>query len=185
MTILIIEIFAVVFGLLYIILASLEKIWCWLFGLISVILYMFIFLHGDLYGQFALQFFYLIMSVYGFFMWKKPDKTKIKEWPIWFHLLIIFLGSILSLILGFIFSEYTNSAHPSLDALITIFSLFATIMVTKKILENWLYWILLDILLCYLCFSISSYVAASQFIIFTIIAIFGYFSWNKKMRQNV
>ena len=181
----IIESVAVFFSLVYLILAAKENIWCWGAGAISVSLYMYINYDLGYYAQSLLQIFYLIMSIYGYIIWNKVDAERIKEWSARKHLIIIFIGAILTFIFGFILKEYVESSEqPILDALTAIFSVFSTYMVAKKVLENWLYWIIIDALLVYLYCVQEAYILALQFVVYIIIAVFAYFSWMKKMQKD-
>ena len=181
----VVECVAVFFSILYVILAAKESIWCWGAGAISGSLYMYINYDLGYYAQSLLQIFYLIMSIYGYIIWNKVDAERIKEWSARKHLIIIFIGAILTFIFGFILKEYVESSEqPILDALTTIFSVFSTYMVAKKVLENWLYWIIIDALLVYLYYVQEAYILSLQFVVYIIIAIFGYFSWMKKMKTN-
>ena len=176
---------AVISGILYIILAAKENVWCWLAASISVCLYMYI--HYDLgyYSQTVLQIFYLFMAIYGYVMWNKLDPERIKEWSAKKHLFIIFIGAIITFIIGFILTEYVeDSEQPLLDSLTTVFSVFASYMVAKKVLGNWLYWIVIDSLIIYLYYIQGEFILALQFLVYIIIAIYGYFSWMQKIKTN-
>ena len=173
------------FGILYIILAAKENIWCWLAAAISVSLYMYINYDLGYYSQAVLQIFYLFMAIYGYVMWNKLDPERIKEWSAKKHLFIIFIGAIITFIIGFILTEYVEtSEQPLLDSLTTVFSVFACYMVAKKVLGNWLYWIVIDSLIIYLYYIQGEFILALQFLVYIIIAIFGYFSWMQKMKTN-
>ena len=180
----IIESIAVLFSILYVILAVKENIWCWGAALISVSLYIYICFSAQLYPETGLQVFYFIMAIIGYYMWKKENKEEIKEWSEIKHLLIILLGAILTFFMGFYFSTYTNSQMPIIDSFTTVFSIIATYMVIKKVLGNWLYWIVIDAVSVYLYFNRDLHLTSLLFIAYTIIAIFGYFSWMKKMKTN-
>ena len=180
----IIEIIAVFFAILYVILAAKENIWCWLAAAISVILYIYICYTAKLYPETGLQIFYLIMAGVGYYMWNKNSKEEIKEWTELKHLGIIFLGTILTFFMGFYFSIYTDSVMPITDSFTTIFSLIATYMVVKKVLGNWLYWIVIDLVSVYLYFNRDLHLTSLLFIVYTIIAVFGYFSWVNRMKIN-
>jgi nicotinamide mononucleotide transporter len=180
----IIESIAVLFSILYVILAVKENIWCWGAALISVSLYIYICFSAQLYPETGLQVFYFIMAIIGYYMWNKENKEEIKEWSEIKHLLIILLGAILTFFMGFYFSTYTNSQMPIIDSFTTVFSIIATYMVIKKILGNWLYWIVIDAVSVYLYFNRDLHLTSLLFIAYTIIAIFGYFSWMKKMKTN-
>jgi nicotinamide mononucleotide transporter len=180
----VIESIAVFFSILYVVLAVKENIWCWGAAAISVILYIYICYSAQLYAETGLQFFYLLMAIYGYFQWNKNDSNlKIQQWTTTKHLLILLLGSLLTFLMGFYFSIYTNAAMPLVDSFTTVFSVFATFMVTKKILGNWLYWIVIDGVSVYLYFSRGLQLTSLLFVVYTIIAIFGYLSWLKRNNE--
>ena len=180
----VIESAAVFFSILYVILAVKESILCWGAAAISVILYIYICYTAQLYPETGLQVFYLLMAFYGYHQWNKNDSTlKIQQWTTTKHLLILLLGASLTFLMGFYFTIYTNAAMPLVDSFTTVFSVFATYMVTKKVLGNWLYWIVIDIVSVYLYFSRDLHLTSLLFIMYTVIAIFGYFSWLKRNNE--
>ena len=180
----IIESAAVFFSILYVILAVKESIWCWGAAIISVILYIYICYSAQLYPETGLQVFYLLMAFYGYHQWNKNESTlKVQQWTTTKHLLILLLGALLTFLMGFYFTIYTNAAMPLVDSFTTVFSVFATYMVTKKVLGNWLYWIVIDIVSVYLYFSRDLHLTSLLFIVYTVIAIFGYFSWLKRNNE--
>ena len=177
-----IECVAVFCSILYIILAAKENIWCWGAGAISASLYTYICLFAQLYSQTGLQIFYLFMAFYGYYHWNKKDQSlQIIEWSISKHLFILVIGAILTFLMGFYFTAYTNAKMPIIDSFNAIFSICATYMITKKILGNWLYWIVIDSIGAYLYFNMGLHLTSLLFISYAIIAIFGYFSWMKKI----
>jgi nicotinamide mononucleotide transporter len=177
------ECVAVFFSILYVILAAKESIWCWGAGAISVSLYIYICFFAQLYPETGLQVFYLFMAFYGYYNWtKKEESLQISEWSIGKHLFILVIGAILTFLMGFYFATYTNAKMPIVDSFTTVFSVFATYMVAKKILGNWLYWIVIDAVSIYLYFSRDLHLTSLLFMVYTIIAIFGYFSWMKKLK---
>jgi len=178
----IIESVAVFLSIFYVILAAKESIWCWGAAAISVILYIYICFSAQLYAETGLQVFYLFMAFYGYYTWNKKEQSlQISEWSISKHLLILAIGTILTFLMGFYFATYTNAKMPIVDSFTTVFSIFATYMVVKKILGNWLYWVVIDMVSVYLYFSRDLHLTSLLFIAYTIIAIFGYFSWIKKI----
>ena len=178
----IIEIIAVFFAVLYVILAAKESLWCWLAAAISVILYIYICYTAQLYPETGLQIFYLAMALYGFIQWKKPKKEiAIISWPKQKHFLIITINIIISFCLGYYFENYTESKLPYLDSATTIFSLSATYMVTKKILENWIYWIAIDLASIYLYYSRDLSLSAGLFAFYVVLSTIGFIQWKKKM----
>ena len=180
----IIESLAVFFSLLYVILATKENIWCWGAALISVSLYIYICFTAKLYPETGLQIFYLIMAIIGYFTWNKKSKEKIKEWSEFKHLIIIILGALFSFIMGFYFFTYTESAMPIIDSITTTFSIIATYMVVKKVLGNWLYWIVIDLLSVYMYFHRDLHLTSLLFVAYATIAVFGYISWSHRIKKN-
>tara|TARA_B100001971_G_C18193906_1_gene540283 strand:+ start:190 stop:786 length:597 start_codon:yes stop_codon:yes gene_type:complete len=180
-----IEVLAVIFSIIYVILAAKENIWCWTAAAISVLLYIYICYTAKLFPETALQVFYFIMAMYGYYNWNKYDASlRIKEWSAKKHLFIIFLGALLTFLMGFYFTTYTSAKMPIVDSVTTVFSVLATYMVTKKVLENWLYWIVIDIVSVYLYFSRDLHLTSVLFVVYTTIAIFGYFVWLKQSKAN-
>ncbi len=177
------EVGAVVLGVVYVVLAARENIWCWIFGILSSALSIYLFFLSKLYAESILYFYYVIAGIYGWYAWHKrkgQNELKISTWKISHHLLAIVLGIALSLLLAWILKTYTDAQMPLVDAHTTIFSFIATYMVTRKKLENWLYWIVIDTVSVGLYASRGLYLYAFLMIIYTIIAISGYLSWRKR-----
>ena len=182
----IIESVAVLFSVLYVILAAKENILCWWAAVISVTLYIYIFFSVQLYPETGLQVFYLFMAFYGYYNWNKKEQSlQIIEWNISKHFAVLILGAILTFLMGFYFTTYTNAKMPIVDSFTTVFSIFATYMVVKKILGNWLYWIVIDTVSVYLFYSRDLHLTSLLFMAYTIIAVFGYFNWLKMMQKDV
>jgi len=187
------ETLAVLFSITYVVLAARENIWCWIAAAISVALYIYICYNAKLYAETGLQIFYFLMAIIGYLSWKrlksKNDNTEIKksdiiELKIKHHFFIIILGVLISFFLGYVLSTYTDAKMPLLDSFTTVFSVFATIMVVKKVLENWLYFIAVDIASIYLYYSRDLDQTAILFMVYTLIAIFGYFNWIKLIKKH-
>ena len=173
---------AVCSSIIYVILAARKLIYCWLFAFISSALYVYICFSANLYLESVLQLFYVVMAVVGFLLWNKSDSSEVIKWPVKYHVINLSLSTLTALLLGYLFSIYTDQANPYVDASTTVFSLVATFMVTKKVLENWIYWIIIDAVSVYLYFSRDLHLTAVLFVIFTLLAITGYVSWNKTMK---
>lgn len=171
----------VVTGILYVLLAARKLILCWFFALISTGVFIIICFQENLFIESGLQVFYFAMAIYGWLNWKK-DQDKdliIQVWPLKYHLINIVLSTALALGLGWFMRIYTSQESPYLDAFTTIFSLAATFMVAQRVLDNWIYWIVIDIGLAYLYSSRDLELAGLQYFIFSIIAIFAWYSWYK------
>jgi len=181
----ILETLAVIFSVIYVILATKENIWCWAAALISVGLYMYICYQAKLYAETGLQVFYFIMAIYGYFSWSKNDGAlMISEWSTNKHFIIILSATLITFLLGFIFSIYTDAKMPIVDSFTTVFSVFATFMVVKKILSNWLYFIVIDIIAIHLYYSRDLHLTSFLFLIYTLIAVFGFLKWNRILQKH-
>jgi nicotinamide mononucleotide transporter len=183
-----IEWVAVVLSIIYVVLAARENRWCWWFGLVSVILYFFLFVRVRLYSDAILQIFYAVMSVYGWFNWSRKEdqieKIAITTWPWRNHLLSILGGIVAVFIWGRIWSEF-GAALPYIDAFTTIFAVITTFMVARKLLENWLYWIVIDLVAMGVYINREMYLTALLFFIYTLIAISGWISWRKDFLRTI
>lgn len=181
-----IEYAAVITALVYLALAAFEKVLCWLFGIISSLIYVYLCYSSKLYLETLLQGFYVVMGFYGWLQWEKnkgdQSTAPIRQWKLGRHIMIIIAGGIAGVLLGFIFSSYTEAAQPYFDGLVTGYSLIATWMVTKKLLENWIYWIVIDAASIILYSNRGLYLSGLLFFIFTVVAVGGFFAWKKEQR---
>jgi len=128
------------------------------------------------------------MAIYGWLKWKQDtieSDSRIVQWKFKYHLINILISGSLTIIVGYIFDKYTSQANPYTDAFSTIFSLVATFMVTKKVLENWIYWIIIDAVCIYLFASRGLYLTSLLFLIYTSIAIIGYIQWRKLIKLQI
>ena len=181
-----IEWLAVVSSIIYVVLAAKQLITCWLFGFIGSVLFVYLCYVGDLYIESILQLFYVVMAVVGWLTWKNPESdSTIIKWGLNNHLINIAISGAVAFILGYLFDNYTNQANPYIDAFTTCYSLSATFMVTRKILGNWIYWIIIDLASIYLYAKQGYNLAAVQYVIFTLLALFAFMAWNKQYKvQN-
>lgn len=177
---------AVCCSICYLLLAIKESIYCWLFAFISSSIYVYIAYSVQLHLDALLQLFYVTMAVVGYVNWnKQQEDKKIIVWKFRHHFINIIATLILSVALGYIFQKYTNQQSPYLDAMATCFSLTATFMVTKKVLENWIYWIVIDSALVYLYLTRNLELTSVLMFIYTILALKGYFTWRKHYQTQL
>jgi nicotinamide mononucleotide transporter len=177
---------AVIAGIVYVVLAARKSIFCWVFAIISSGVFMYLCISVDLILESFLQFFYVIMALVGWLMWSrlKTDEYPIVKWTLNFHFFNIVLSTALCLTLGYYFDESTSQAYPYLDAFTTVFSLAATFMVMQRVLENWIYRIIIDVAGIFLYGAKGFYLSAVLYFAFTIIAVFGYLAWKKKFNAQ-
>ncbi len=190
------EIVAVLASLTYVVLASREHRGCWPAGMIGSSIYVVVFFQYQLYMDSALNIFYVVMAMYGWLMWKNRQPeidlvaaapkniTSIKQWHAIKHINAIAVILLLSALSGFYLDNYTDAAYPYFDSLTTWSSFLATWMVVNKILETWLYWIVIDAASIYLYINKELYFTALLFGLYVIIATYGYLHWKKLYQNN-
>ena len=183
-----IEITAVFLAILYLVLAVKQNILCWICGIISSILYFFIMRSAGLYMEAYLQIFYVFMGFYGWSQWQKAPKNnvnfEVNTWSQSQHFIALSIILILSFLSGTLLRNFTDAALPFLDALVTWGAIAATYMVAKKLLENWIYWLVIDSISILLFISRDLWLTAFLFCIYIVIIIFGYRLWSKTLKEN-
>ncbi|MDC1359059.1 nicotinamide riboside transporter PnuC [Gammaproteobacteria bacterium] len=174
---------AVIFAILYLILAVKQNILCWTAGIISSVLYFFIMQKAELYMEAYLQVFYVVMGIYGWSQWSASNASNpifiVNTWSKYQHMITISIILVLSLLSGFLLERYTDAALPFLDALVSWGAVVATYMVAKKLLENWIYWFVIDATSIFLFIERGLWLSAILFATYLVIIFFGYQSWNK------
>ena len=174
---------AVIFAILYLILAVKQNILCWIAGIISSVLYFFIMQKAGLYMEAYLQVFYVVMGIYGWSQWSASNASNpsfiVYTWSKYQHMIAISIILALSLLSGFLLERYTDAALPFLDALVSWGAVVATYMVAKKLLENWIYWFVIDATSIFLFIERGLWLSAVLFATYLVIIFFGYQSWNK------
>ena len=180
-----IEWIAVYSSIIYVVLAAKRLIICWFFAFIASVLFVYLCYVGKLYIEALLQFFYVAMAIVGWFSWKHSSSDYlIKKWTTNLHVRNILMSSFLAFIIGFLFDNYTQQATPYVDSFTTCFSLSATYMVAQKILGNWLYWIVIDLVSIYLYAERDYYLTAVQYALFTLLAVYGFWVWQQEYKRQ-
>lgn len=183
------EMLAVFLSLSYLILAIKQNLWCWPAAFFSTLIYSILFFDAALLMDSALNIFYLVMAVYGWYSWKygnlksKNNDLEISTYGLKQNLKIIFILTLISLFLGYIMANYTNADFAYLDTFTTVFAVFSTYMLTKKILENWIYWVVIDSLSIYIYVNKGFYLTAILFALYTILAIVAYVKWKVEYKN--
>ena len=179
---------ATILGVIYVLGAAFKKIWCWPFGIVGSFIFAWISFTANYYQDAILQLYYVGMGVYGWVNWKNSSQisqqiniqTRSKS----FHIIFVGIGIALSIASGFYFKGLGNDL-PFVDAFTTVFSVMVTWMVAKRILENWVYWILIDMVGIYMYYVKGLNVISGLFIFYTLFAIAGLYLWTEEYnRQN-
>ena len=135
-----------------------------------------------------LQIFYVFMGLYGWSQWQKAPKNnvnfEVNTWSQSQHFIALSIILILSFLSGTLLRNFTDAALPFLDALVTWGAVAATYMVAKKLLENWIYWLVIDSISILLFISRDLWLTAFLFCIYIVIIIFGYRLWSKTLKEN-
>lgn len=179
------ELVAVVFGIVSVYLSTRENILSWPTAIVNVSLFTILFYRSGLYSDTGLQVVYLILSIYGWYEWKfggkgrtplAVSKTKPRTWMI-----LSGLAVVTWFLLSTITSRLPGTALPHLDAATTTISLIAQWMMTRKLLENWLLWVGVDVVYVGMFIYKGLYLTAFNYGVYLIIAAFGYFAWKRSL----
>ncbi len=174
-------------GFICIYLAAKENIWSWPVSIISVLAYSIVFYESKLYGDTVLQFYFLATAIYGWYFWLKKKSTNDK--PVesiaaaqWLYIVAGVLA--LTILLGLFLKTYTDTDVPYIDGFCTAMSFAAQLMLSRKILQNWILWIIVDI--CYVPLYIHKHLSLTAILYFVLIilAFIGYLDWRKTYREQ-
>jgi len=178
------EIVAALLAIAYLLLAMRQDARCWIAWIISSLMYLFVMCSAGLYMEAGLQIFYLLMGFYGLYQWQyklaNNETLKIKVWPITTHMMCLTALFLLVITSGYILSNNTDAASPYIDAFTTWGAIIASYMVAKKILENWIYWFVIDFVSVFLFVSRELYPTALLFCLYLVLVIIGYRSWKNE-----
>jgi nicotinamide mononucleotide transporter len=182
------EMLAVIFSIAYTVLAAYESNWCWPAAIISVSIYIYICFSAKLYSETGLQLFYMGMAFYGWWLWNKNKTTDqkliISKITAKAHTILTLSGLLFTCVFYFIMKTYTDAALPLADAFVTAFSLTTTYMMTKKYIENWIWWIVIDGLSIYIFISRNLPLTALLYFIYVIIVVVAYFKWRGELQYQ-
>ncbi|ENA1807214.1 nicotinamide mononucleotide transporter [Flavobacterium psychrophilum] len=186
----VLELVAIFFGLSSVWCAKKNNIWVFPTGLISTFIYAYLLWQWDLLGDSMINGYYFIMSIYGWYHWTRK-KEDAQEFPISVITnkdkiigLIIFVLTLIFVIIVYIyFGKFTNW-YSYIDTFLTAIFFVGMWLMAKRKMENWLFWILGDLISIPLYFAKGYTFTSFQYIIFTIIAVFGYLEWKKILNSN-
>jgi nicotinamide mononucleotide transporter len=182
------EYIAVILSLAYVFLAVKENQWCWPAAFLSTFIYTIMYWNGALLMESALNVYYMIMAVIGWYMWQQGKQVDsvapIISWSLSRHIYIIVTTTLIATVFGFVMDNYTRADFAYLDSFTTCFAVMTTYLVAKKVLENWLYWIIINAASMYLFFVKGYYPTFVLFVFYTVIACWGYKRWYEEHEQR-
>lgn len=183
-----IEWIAVTTGVLSVWFSMKENILVYPFGIVSVLIYVYLAFQYKLYADMGVNGYYFVMSVYGWMYWKNTDGVRdqipvtvnnAREWLITVTLLVGSFG-----ILVFVLMNFTDSDVPFWDATTTCFAITGMWLMARKKLENWIAWIICDLISIPLYFYKGLVLTSVQFLLFTGLACAGYLAWKKSLERE-
>lgn len=184
-----VELTGTIFGIAGVWLTVKEKILCFPFGIVNVTLYAWLFFQSHLYADALLQLVYIVLLIYGWYEWvhgKENDKQLLITKTSGKVFLFLFIICIISTIsIGTFFRYNTNASLPYVDSFLASLSLVAQWMIARKKIENWLLWIVADILYIGMYVYKHLYLTSLLYFIFIILAIIGWMRWKKEIGLNM
>ena len=198
------EVVAVVLSIAYIIFAARANSLCWLCAFFSTAIFSVIFFDANLLQESALNIYYLIIAVYGWFSWRfgrnqkgqqqhleeqisdKQSKGErvITRWPLGRHLFWIVTMAIIALLSGYISDKWLQADMPYLNGFTVWFAVYTTFLVARKVLENWYYWMVLNPVSFYIFYQQELYVTCALMVVYFVMSIYGLLEWQKQWRQQ-
>jgi nicotinamide mononucleotide transporter len=183
-----VEIIAVIFGILSVWFARKENILVYPTGIINVLIYVYLSFKAGLYALMGINFFYFIMSVYGWYSWTHKGTNRQLLAITWcnltYHLINVIALVFFFVLLRHILMHFTDSTVPNLDALTTSIFIVSMWLMARKKVENWIGWIVGDIICIPLYASKGLVFTSVQYIVFLIIAVMGFIEWRRKAIEN-
>lgn len=187
-----IEMFAALLGIISVWYARKENILVFPFGIANVLIYIYICFTARLYANAGINAVYLISNIYGWYMWARTDEnneslqitrntSKQNVWS-WVSVVVVYVAAF------FVLREanktdpdYLHSYLPYIDSFNTSFFLAATILMAVKKAENWVFWIIGDLVSIPIFISQGLYFTGIQYMVFLVLAILGWIEWKKKV----
>lgn len=175
---------AVALALAYVWLAARENMLCWLCAFFSTAIYTWLFWQVTLPFQSLLNAYYMVMAVYGFVKWRanSAQPQSIQVWPLHRHIMLIPACVTLAWCAAHYAGQQFNNDYLLLDAMINVFSVMTTIMVAHKVLENWLYWFVINAASAFLYFNAGLLLTALLFVCYLGFSLYGFIHW-RQLRQ--
>lgn len=189
----VLEYFGVITGLLYLLLEIKQHRTMWIVGFITSLVYVFVFFFSKIYADMGLNIYYVAISIYGFWQWTRKDKnlpvensTKSQEVIIYRNMTYPLFAGILCfilciyLLLYYVLHTFTDSPIPVGDAFTTSVGIVATWMLARRIIEHWIFWVIVNFVSVYLFYLRGLYPTMFLYLCYAVLAIAGYCTWKKK-----
>ena len=183
----VLELVGVLTGILAVWLTTRQRILCWPIGIVSVALFVIVFYRARLYGAMGLQAIYIGLAAYGWYAWlhggEGHGRLEVSRVPRRVLLVLAAAGTVATIGLGLGLGRWTDAALPFLDAGTTSFSLVAQWMQTRKWIENWIVWMVVDVVYVGINLSQGLHLTAGLYAVYFGLAIIGLRDWRRSMRE--
>lgn len=181
------EVGAVVLAIAYLLLAIRQNIWCWPCAAVSTAIYVLVFIEARLYMEALLNVFYFGMAVYGLWVWRggaQHRQPPVTVRPLPWHAAAIGTIVVASLCSGFLLAAYTDAAFPYVDSTTTFAAIWATFLVARKVLENWWYWLLIDVVSVFIYWNRGLELTSMLFAVYVVMIPFGLVAWSRSRAEE-
>lgn len=181
------ELFGTISALIYLYFSIKQNVWLWPLGFLASAVYAVVYLRSGFYADMGLQIYYLVISIYGWYHWVfgqsnlEKEALTVQRLNMRLGLILLGVSLLLFVLIAFVLDFFTDSDVPIGDALTTAFSITATWMLARKIIEHWLVWVVVDLLAMCLYAYKGLYLTAGLFLVYTLMAVVGYRQWQKQM----
>ena len=171
-------------NLTYVVLAGRGNVWCWFFGFFGTIFQFVVCMDAQLKSDAALQIYYALSTIYGWYSWQERNENgiplDISRLPLSMHLKIGLLGSSVAIPLGL---YWQSAAFRFEDAFLAVFSIVTTFLTARKVLESWLYWLIIDFSYALIYFGRDKFILSVLSFIYFAFSIHGFLLWRKSLKM--
>ncbi|MEX2495864.1 MAG: nicotinamide riboside transporter PnuC [Woeseia sp.] len=182
------EVIAVVTAVAYLLFAIRQNILCWFFALVSTAIYVGLFISAKLYMESLLNVFYFVMALYGWYFWycggDRTSEVPVTRWRWQVHAKALAGVSFLAVLFGSLLERYSDAAYPYIDSMTTCAAIWATFLVARKVLENWWYWLAIDIVSVFLYWSRDLQLTSLLFVAYVVLIPFGMMAWTRSFNER-
>ena len=182
------ELAGIIVGLIYIWLEYKANIWLWLAGIVMPAIYIFVYYDSGFYADMAINIYYLLAGIYGWVVWRisgnQHDELPITKTPKKYFIPLTLVAAAAFAAIAFVLVHFTPSDVPYGDSFTTALSIVGLWMLARKYVEQWIVWIAVDLVCAVLYFYKGLYMTGALYLLYTVIAVAGYFKWLKLMNHE-
>lgn len=183
------EMVAMLITLVAVYLVTRQVVWCWPLSMVGVTLYAIVFFEARLYADMGLQGLYFALAAYGWWAWLRGGEDHgaltVSVASARTVVVLLSVATLSGFTLGFVLSRYTDASLPFLDSMLTSFSIAAQWMQTRKLLQNWLVWLAVDVFYVSMFLYMGLYLTAVLYACFLLLAAMGYVQWRRSWRLSM